>query len=57
MIDQIFEMIMREARTRHGPDLVSNIATVYGEVSSKIMEAMAQIREEERREKTDENKG
>lgn len=54
MIDQIFEMIMKEARLRPGKDLVSNIYTVFMEVSERVNKAMEELREQERRNQADE---
>jgi len=51
MIDQIFELIMKEARSREGKDLLSNIGTVLLEVDKKVMDAMERLPEEERRRK------
>lgn len=56
MIDEIVELILKEARTRKGQDLVGAINAVKNEVTSKIMDIYANIREEERRKKEDENK-
>lgn len=55
MIDVIFDLIMKEARSRHGNDLVDKIQTVLNEVDGKVITAMECIGEAERREKIDEN--
>jgi len=49
MIEEIFEMIMKEARARPGKDLIKNIATVSMDIAERIMPAMEGIRAEERR--------
>lgn len=54
MIEEIFEMIMKEARSRKGKDMVKNIATVSMEISQRLMAAMEGIRDQERREKENE---
>jgi len=56
MIDQIVELILKEARTRTSKDLVANIHTVYSEVSGRILQTMDRLREEERRGKNNEDK-
>lgn len=54
MIDEIFAMIMKEARSRKGKTLISNISFVLMEINSKVRSAMEDIRDEERRKKNDE---
>ena len=49
MIDEIFEMIMKEARERPGKDLVKQIATVQMDLHLRIGKAMEDIRDQERR--------
>jgi len=56
MIDDIFEMIMKEARSRHGNDLASKIQNVLLEVDMKVIACMENIWEGERRKKIDEIK-
>lgn len=56
MIDQIFEMIMKEARGRPGKDLVSKINTVLLEVNAMVTKAMEDIWDQESRRKRDETK-
>lgn len=56
MIDEIFKIIMTEARARPGKDLASKIQNVLLEVDMKVIEAVENIIETERREKIDENK-
>lgn len=56
MIDDIVEMILKEARARKGKDLVGQINSVMNEATTKIMGILDNIREEERREKEDEDK-
>jgi len=48
MMDEIFELLMKEATTRKGPDLVSNIYTVLLELRLRIYAAMQAIRAQER---------
>lgn len=55
MIDVIFDLIMKEARSRHGNDLVDKIQNVLNEVDGKVITAMENIGEDERRKKIDEN--
>ena len=47
MIDEIFELIMKEARTREDPSLYVNVLTVYSELSEKVFQAMTQFRVED----------
>lgn len=54
MIDEIFAMIMKEARARKGKNLIKNIATVYMEVTERILAAVEGIRAQERRHKKNE---
>lgn len=54
MIDEIFAMIMKEARDRPGKDMVKKITTVSMEISQRIFVAMEGIRQQERRDKKDE---
>lgn len=56
MIDEIVELILKEARARNMKDLVGAINSVKNEVMLKFMDIYANIREEERRKKEDENK-
>lgn len=55
MIDEIFEMIMKEARGRPGKDLVLNINKVLLEVSGRLTATQENLRQFERRHKVDEN--
>lgn len=55
MIDDIFELILKEASTRNGQDLVAAINAVKNEVTLKIIDIYDNIRLEERRKKRDEN--
>lgn len=55
MIDEIFEMVMKEARSRPGNDLVKKTYCVIAEVHTRLMEAMEEIRADERRDKKHEN--
>lgn len=56
MIDEIFEMIMKEARAKPQKDLVLNINLVLLEIFTKLLTVQENIREAERRENTDANK-
>lgn len=49
MIDEIFEMIMKEARARSGKDLGLKLNTVFLEVSDKVISAQDMLRNAERR--------
>lgn len=49
MIDQIFEMIMQEARNRPGKDLAANIYTVKMELTERLIKAIEIIRLDEAR--------
>lgn len=55
MIDEIVELILKEAKARNMRDLVGAINSVENEVMLKFMDIFANIREEERRKKDDEN--
>jgi len=57
MIDDIVEMILKEARGRNGKDIVFQAYRVMREVDTKIINMMDKHREEKRRIKEDENKG
>ncbi len=54
MIDEIFKIIMTEARARPGKDLASKIQNVLLDVDVKVIEAIENIRETERRKKINE---
>ena len=56
MIDKIFAMIMKEARSRKGKDLVGNVYTVFMEIGTRTLAALNHIRDEERSKKKDETK-
>jgi len=49
MMDKIFDLIMKEARSRPGPDLTSNIFTVLSEIDTKVMAILDQLHQDERR--------
>lgn len=49
MIDQIFEMIMKEARARPGNDLILKINKVLLEVFDKVNSAQDNLRRFKRR--------
>jgi len=48
MIEQIFDLLMKEARERSGNDLVARIYNVSMELDGKIIDKMAVIRTAER---------
>lgn len=54
-INQIFEMIKKEAGTRHASDQAAALHGVMVEVSLAVGEAMKQIREVERNENAGHN--
>lgn len=56
MIDEIFEMIMKEARAKPHKDLALNINLVLLEVFTKLLPIQENIREAERRKITDAKK-
>ncbi|MBA7630360.1 hypothetical protein ES703_37882 [subsurface metagenome] len=56
MIDEIFEMIMKEARARPGKGIVRKVFMVIHEVEIKVTNAMDILVEDERRRRQDENK-
>lgn len=56
MIDEIFELILKEARSRKGTDLVSKIYAVHMEIAEKVNETMFNIRKEQREAKKHESK-
>lgn len=51
MIDEIFEMIMKEARARPGKDLILNINKVLLEISDRLITTQENLREFQRRHK------
>ncbi len=55
MIDEIFEMIMKEARAKPQKDLVLNINLVLLEIFSKLLTVQENIRKSERRKDIHEN--
>lgn len=54
MIEEIFKIIMTEARSRQGKDLAKNIAIVLVEVNAKVMDVIKAMDDQERREKESE---
>ncbi|MBA7496292.1 hypothetical protein ES702_06891 [subsurface metagenome] len=54
MIDHIFADIMKEARSRKGKDLETNIYKVLLELGIRFSAAMEGIRQDERRKEKDE---
>jgi len=57
MIDDIVEMILKEARARKGHNLTFHVYRVSMEIQSRTIYIMEKANEEERRKKEDENKG
>ena len=57
MIDDIVEMILKEARARNGHNLTFHVYRVCMETQTRIMDLMDKAREDERRKREDENKG
>jgi septum formation topological specificity factor MinE len=49
MIDDIFEMIMKEARSRPGKDLIPKINKVLLEVTNKVISAEEELEIGQRR--------
>lgn len=49
MIDEIFNLVMKEARTRPGFYLSSKIKTVIDEINTKVSLAIYNVQLEERR--------
>ena len=47
MIDEIFDMIMKEARTRKHPSLFVNVMTVFSELTEKLCQALGQMKVED----------
>jgi len=56
VMDQIFEMIMKEARSREGKNPVSKISSVLLEINAMVFRAVEIFEENERKEKNDEKK-
>lgn len=54
MIDEIFAMIMKEARARPGKDLVGNVYTIFMEIGTRTLAALNHIRDQEKEEKENE---
>jgi len=57
MIDDIVEMILKEARGRKVGKPACKVYNVMQEIEARIISVMDKFREEERRIKVDENKG
>ena len=57
MIDDIVEMILKEARERKGITPGVRLFRVWREINRKIGEIVHDLLKEERRKKEDENKG
>lgn len=47
MIDDIVEMILKEARSRDGKDLILNIVSVWSEIDDKIGPIVDQLTQDE----------
>ncbi|MBA7662267.1 hypothetical protein ES703_70295 [subsurface metagenome] len=56
MIDDIVQMILKEARGREGHTATFNIYRVCREIDGEIIQIIDNIQEEERRKEEDENK-
>jgi len=56
MIDDIVEMILKEARKRPGDDRVAAIYRVMRDIEDSIISVIENMRAEERRKEKDENK-
>ena len=48
VINKIFKMVCEEAGKRPGGDLVGNLSNVMGELTERVIEYMAYIRQRER---------
>ena len=57
MINEIVEMIFKEARAREDFALTTRTYMVLSEVSERISEMLLNFQHEERRKKDDENEG
>ena len=57
MIDEIVEMILKEANKRPGKDLIPDILSVVGDVQKEISRIIKNMRIEERRKEANENQG
>ena len=55
-IDDIVDMVLKEARGRPNKDPIINIFAVTNEVESKIIIVIDNLRSEQRRQKEDEQK-
>jgi hypothetical protein len=56
MIDDILEMILKEARGRKGRDLTSRVAMVLIDIVERAIKIIDNEAQEERRKREDENK-
>lgn len=56
-IDDIVEMVLKEARGRHSGDAITDIRDSMMDVNKGILDVLDRLREEERRKREDENKG
>lgn len=57
MIEDIVQMILKEARSREGIDSVACIYQVMNDIEREIIGIIEIIRKNERRQKEDENEG
>lgn len=55
MIDEIFEMIMKEARARPGKDLIPKITNVLLEVTNKVISVQNELEFGQRRQEDHED--
>ena len=56
MIDDIVEMILKEARRRTSGDTITDIRDVMMDSNKGVLDVLDRLRDEERRKKEDENK-
>jgi len=57
MIDDIVEMILKEARGRKSGDTITDIRDAMMDANKGVLNVLDRLREEERRKEKDENKG
>jgi len=57
IIDDIVEMILKEARGRKSGDTITDIRDAMMDANKGVLNVLDRLREEERRKEKDENKG
>jgi len=57
IIDDIVEMILKEARKRTSGDTITDIRDAMMDANKGVLNVLDRLREEERRKEKDENKG